>query len=104
MEIPGIFFKIIGSPWDFLAMAWTRPVQNWAEAQFGRRGKLRCHRIDELLKPNWPPRTLPEPQETPQTPQGGFNKISNFLKIFVTSSQSAGNLLARHPLSLRSSG
>ena len=64
----------------FLGHAWTRPEKNWPEPKFGRRGKLTCHRIDELLKPNWVPRPTQSPRRPPPDPPGGFGKLVFFFK------------------------
>ena len=53
----------------FLGHAWSRPEENWAGPEFGRRGNTPCKRIDELFKPNWPPDPPPDPSRPPQTPQ-----------------------------------
>ena len=55
-------------------------MENWARPEFGRRGKLTCHRIDELFKPNWPPRPPQSPRRPPQAPPGVLDKIVNFQK------------------------
>ena len=50
------------------------PGQNGCEVDFGRRGNTPCHRIDELFKPNWPPRAPQSPRRPPRRPPQGFWK------------------------------
>ena len=53
------------------SLAEPDPSQNWPEPESGRRENTPCHRIDELFKPNWPPRPSQRPQRgpPPRTPQ-----------------------------------
>ena len=72
LEILGIFWKFLWFFLGFLGHAWTRPEGNRAGPEFGRRGKLTCHRIDELFKPNWPPRPPSRPPRPPERPPQEF--------------------------------
>ena len=57
------------------------PRKNGLEVDFGRRGKYApCHRIDELFKPNWPPRPSQTPRGPPPDPQERFPKKLYFFK------------------------
>ena len=70
----------LGNSWDFLRNSWIfleilgnskmDPPKSGCEVDFGRRGKLTCHRIDELFKPNCPPGTPQDPRRPPRTPPG----------------------------------
>ena len=82
---------------DFLSISWiclgickisleilgnskVDPPKKGCEVDFGRRGKLRCHRIDEFFKQNWVPRPSQAPQEAPQeASQEGLKNIVYFL-------------------------
>ena len=48
-------FFDFGRAW--LMQSWSEPRKPRVEVDSGRWEKLRCHRIDELFKPNWPPET-----------------------------------------------
>ena len=56
-QLSSVFWTFLGFPWTCLGNSKLDPPKNGCEVDFGRRGKLTCHRIDELFKPNWPPET-----------------------------------------------
>ena len=74
--------RISWYPWKFLIRSWHGPPKSGCEVDFGRRGKLTCHRIDELFKPNCPPGGSQDPRRPPRPPRplpGGFGKSCIFL-------------------------
>ena len=95
--------------WTFFdlgrAMAWARPVQNWAEAHFGRRGKLTMSSNRRVFQAQLPSQTLPEPPGDPQRPsQEGFKNNSIFFKKQKVARSAALQLARRHPWPLRGGG
>ena len=76
---PGFPWKFLGFSSnfsDFLGHAleilrWTLQ-KTGCEVDFGRRGKLTCHRIDELFKQNWPPETQNYPRRPSRRPSRSF--------------------------------
>ena len=69
------FLRISRISLDMLGNSKMDPPKSGCEVDFGRRGKLTCHRIDELFKPNCPPGPSQDPRRTPQNPPGRFWKI-----------------------------
>ena len=51
-QLSSVFWTFLGSPWTCLGNSKLDPPKKGCEVDFGRRGKLTCHRIDELFKPN----------------------------------------------------
>ena len=61
-------------------------------------GEIRqCHRIDELLKPNWPPRPPRTPGDPPGDPQEGLEIDCIFLIFLCHAMKACCNLLAVPP-------
>ena len=76
------FCTFLGSPWTCLGNSKPDPPKKGCEVKFGRRGKLRCHRIDEFSKQNCPPAPSQDPRRPPRTLPGGFGNPLYFFKFF----------------------
>ena len=71
-QLSSVFLTFLGFPWTCLGNSKLDPPKKGCEVDFGRRGKLTCHRIDELFKPNCRTRPSQDPRRPPQTLPGGF--------------------------------
>ena len=73
-QLSPVFCTFLGSPWICLGISKMDPPKKGCEVNFGRRGKLTCHRIDELFKPNWVPRPTQTPRRPPRSLPRSFGK------------------------------
>ena len=71
-QLSSVFCTFLGSPWTCPGNSKVDPPKKGCEVNFGRRGKLTCHRIDELFKPNCLPGASQSPRRPPRRPPGRF--------------------------------